>query len=220
MLEPKALSCLRSHTSRAPWREHLFWLFLLPAFPALGSAGPWSRTVGLVETCGFLAVAVSSLGQLRYFGLEFIAWNSIGWKAVVVCGTHGLLAGTAIIVVARQSGQPLGVGHTWNIAILAVVLGPVLEEVLFRGYAMALLLHLATILRCRSSSAVSVCCAAILFSAAHLGHTDITALQLACITITGWIYGSLRLRFNSTAAAALAHATYHLTLYLSYWLSA
>jgi membrane protease YdiL (CAAX protease family) len=90
------------------------------------------------------------------------------------------------------------------------------HEVIFRGYLMSLALRL-TRLAHLSSSAVSVLSVAALFSLAHLGTAGITVLQLACIASTGCLYGWIRVRFESTAAAALAHAMYNLALYLSQW---
>ena len=127
-----------------------------------------------------------------------------------------MVAGGAVITVARLAALPLGVEHGWRKAVLAVVLGPILEEVIFRGYLMSLALRLMRLARL-SSSAVSVLSVAALFALAHLGTAGITVLQLACIASTGCLYGWIRVRFESTAAAALAHAMYNLALYLSHW---
>src|SRR4029453_11980127 len=97
------------------------------------SPQPRRELAGLIEACGFLMVAVSSLGRLKGLGLEFIAWERIPRRAITVCISSGLLAGSIIVVVARWSGQPLGIERGWNMAVLAIVLGPVLEEVIFRG---------------------------------------------------------------------------------------
>lgn len=201
----------------ACWRELLFWLLLLPAFAALGSANPRSEFVGLIETCGFLVLAVSSTGRLKALGLEFIAWERITRKVIVVCAGCGFIAGGAVIAVAKLSRQPLGVERGWNNAVLAIVLGPILEEVIFRGYLMALVRCLARGLAHQLSSATSVLSVAAVFAVAHLGTPGITTLQLVCIASTGSLYGWIRLRFESTAVAAVTHAVYNLALYLSCW---
>ena len=54
----------------AYWRELLFWMLLLPAFGALGSIRLRGQIVGLIETCAFLLVAISSTGKLKSLGLE------------------------------------------------------------------------------------------------------------------------------------------------------
>jgi hypothetical protein len=77
-------------------------------------------------------------GPAKALGLEFIAWERITRTAIAVCVGCGLVAGGAVITVARLAALPLGVEHGWRKAVLAVVLGPILEEVIFRGYLMSL----------------------------------------------------------------------------------
>jgi membrane protease YdiL (CAAX protease family) len=129
----------------------------------------------------------------------------------------GILAGGAIVVVASLSHQPLGTESGWNKVILAVALGPVLEEVIFRGYLLTAALLLTRRLSALSSAASSIIGVAVFFSIAHLTTPGTTPLQLCCIELTGCLYGCIRLRYRSTAAAALAHAAYNLALYLGYW---
>jgi len=124
------------------WRELLFWLLLLPTFAAFGSGKPNREFIGLAETCGFLVVAVTSTGRLKDLGLEFIAWEQISRRALAVCAGCGLVAGGAVIAVARLFAQPLGIERGWNKVVLAVALGPILEEVIFRGYPFSLTLRL------------------------------------------------------------------------------
>jgi membrane protease YdiL (CAAX protease family) len=199
------------------WRELLFWLLLLPAFGALESIRPRRQIAGLIETCAFLLVAMSSTGKLKSLGLEFASWNRVGPGVAAVCVVAGLLAGCVIVGVAGLFDEPLGVENEWSKAVLAVSLGPVLEEVIFRGYLFTAALLLIGRLSPSLSPAISVVGVAVLFSIAHAATPGMTALQLGCIGLTGSLYGYIRLRSRSTAAAALAHAMYNLTLYLCYW---
>ena len=199
------------------WRELLFWMLLVPAFGALGSIRPRRQIGGLIEACTFLLVAISSVGKLKSLGLEFVNWNRVGRRAAAACVVVGLLAGGAIVVVASLSRQPLGTESGWNKVILAVALGPVLEEVIFRGYLLTAALLLTRRLSGSSSAVTSIMAVAVFFSIAHLATPGTTSLQLCCIVLTGCLYGCIRLRYRSTAAAALAHAAYNLALYLSYW---
>jgi membrane protease YdiL (CAAX protease family) len=200
------------------WRELLFWMLLLPAFGALGSIRTRGQIAGLIEAGAFLLVAISSTGKLKSLGLEFANWNRIGSsRAAAACVVAGLLAGGSIVAVASISQQPLGTENGWNKAMLAIVLGPVLEEVIFRGYLFTAALLLTRRLSPSRSAAFSIIGVALVFSIAHLTTAGTTALQLCCIVLTGCLYGWVRFRYRSTAAAALAHATYNLALYLSYW---
>ena len=199
------------------WRELLFWMLLLPAFGALGSIRPRGQIAGLIEAGAFLLIAISSTGKLKSLGLEFANWNRIGSRAAAACVVAGFLAGGSILAVASISQQPLGTEKGWNKAILAIALGPVLEEVIFRGYLFAATLLLTRHLSPSRSAAFSIIGVALVFSIAHLTTAGTTALQLCCIMLTGCLYGWVRFRYRSTAAAALAHAAYNLALYLSYW---
>lgn len=123
-------------------RELLFWVLLLPAFGALGSIRPRRQIAGLIEACTFLVVAVSSTGQLKNLGLEFAHWNRMNGRAAAASVAAGFLAGVSILGVASISRQPLGTESGWNKAMLAITLGPVLEEVIFRGYLLTAALML------------------------------------------------------------------------------
>jgi membrane protease YdiL (CAAX protease family) len=51
------------------------------------------------------------------------------------------------------------------------------------------------------------------FALVHLAQPGVNSLQLACIMMTGGLYGWIRTLSASTAPAAVAHAVYNLTLY-------
>ena len=199
------------------WRELLFWMLLLPALGALGSIRPRRQIAGLIEACAFLVVAISSAGRLKSLGLEFTAWNRVGRRGSLGSLAMGLFAGCCIVAVAGISHQPLGTENGWNKAVLAVTIGPVLEEVLFRGYLLTAGLLLMRHLWPLRSPATAVVAVAVVFSMAHLTTPGAHLLQLVCIVLTGCLYGYIRLRYRSTAAAALAHGAYNLALYISYW---
>jgi len=100
------------------------------------------------------------------------------------------------------------------------VLGPVLEEVIFRGYLLTAGLRLMRRLRPSRTPASSIVAVAVVFSVAHLTTPGTNSIQLGCIMLTGCLYGYIRFRYRSTAAAALAHSAYNLALYISYWCGA
>ena len=125
------------------WRELLFWTFLLAAFQSLESSDDRRQIMGMVETVAFLVVAVRSAGKLDGLGLEFTNWNPIDFTAARVSVGAGFLAGGAVVAVALRCHQPLGADRSWSRVVLAVVLGPVVEEMVFRGYLMTAALRLA-----------------------------------------------------------------------------
>jgi membrane protease YdiL (CAAX protease family) len=199
------------------WKELLFWTLLLSAFQSLESGQLRRQVTGVIETIAFATVAISSLGNLDGLGLEFICWNSIGLRGATVSMAAGFSAGGMVVMVARLSHQALGVNSGWNNVGLAVVLGPVVEEVVFRGYCMTAALHLARRRSRARRNWVAVGAVAVIFMVAHGGRLGITPVQLCCIAVTGTLYGIIRIRQQSTAAAVLAHGCYNLALYLAFW---
>ena len=195
----------------------MFWMLLLPAFSALTSRAPRRQAAGILEVSGFLLVAVSSLGRLRNLGLEFVAWERISWRTAVRCVLWGISTAAGAVLVSKFSHQPISLTLDWNKAVLITLLGPVLEEIVCRGYVLTLLLHLAKRTAWPFARLAAVMAAAVIFAAAHIGNAGITWLQLGCIAAMGCLYGTLRLNYRSTAAAVLAHSTYNFTLCLS-WL--
>src|SRR5215471_14385182 len=201
------------------WREVLFWMLLLPAFSALASsAAPRRHVAGLLEVCGFLLVSISSLGRLRNLGLEFVAWKRIRWRTTVRCVLWGISTAAGAVLLSKISHQPIGLRPDWNKAVLIVLLGPVLEEIVCRGYLLTFLLYLAKRTAWPFARLAAVIAAAVIFAAAHVGNGGITWLQLSCIAATGCLYGALRIGYESTAAAVITHSTYNLVLCLSSWL--
>lgn len=172
--------------------------------------------MGIAETAAFLAVAISSLGKLDGLGLEFICWNPIGLRGAAVSIASGCSAGGMVVMVALLCHQALGISGGWNKVGLAVVLGPVVEEVVFRGYCMTAALHLARGAR-TTRNWIAVPAVALIFMVAHGGRLGVTPVQLCCIAVTGTLYGIIRIRQQSTVAAVLAHGSYNLVLYVAFW---
>jgi membrane protease YdiL (CAAX protease family) len=122
------------------------------------------------------------------------------------------------VIVSKFSHQPIGLTLDWNKAMLIVLLGPFLEEIIFRGYVLTLLLYVTKRATLPFARLAAVIAAAVIFAAAHVGNAGMTWLQLGCIAATGCLYGALRTKYRSTAAAVLTHSTYNLALCLSSWL--
>jgi membrane protease YdiL (CAAX protease family) len=201
------------------WKELLFWTLLLAAYQSLESGQLRRQITGFVEAIAFVAVAISSLGKLDGLGLEFICWKPIGFRGATVSMAIGFSAGALVVLVALLFHQALGVDSGWNKVALAIVLGPVVEEVIFRGYCMTAALRLLA--RGRSGSrrnCLAVGAVALIFMLAHGGRLGITTVQLCCIVVTGTLYGIIRLRQQSTVAAVLAHGCYNLVLYMAFWI--
>jgi membrane protease YdiL (CAAX protease family) len=132
----------------------------------------------------------------------------------VYAAVSGVLAGIAIFAIGTLSGQNMRLSDDWRLVALQVTLGPVLEEVVFRGYLFAFLMWSFSRMANRvARNRLVVVFAAVVFAVVHLAQPAVSWLQLACITSTGTLYGWIRCRSGSTAPAAVSHAAYNLTLY-------
>lgn len=206
---------LSRHVSRTSGhREMLFWLLLLGSWQFLTAQGGRNAALGAVGTAAFLIFAGCNLGNLRALGLANAGWlptTGVGW---LVATSGGLVAGVAVYGIGSASGQNMILSHDWRLVVLQLTLGPVLEEIVFRGYLFALLVW--SFRRLPTGLVLDwlvVITAAVVFAAVHLAQPGVSWLQLACITSTGTLYGWIRQRSGSTAPAATAHAVYNLTLY-------
>ena len=119
-----------------------------------------------------------------------------------------------------RSGSGVRLTGEGKLIVLQVTLGPVLEEIAFRGYLFAVLLWVLARVHERRRGPCAIIVAGLFFALVHILHPGGTWLQMACITATGSLYGWIRYASGSAAAAALSHATYNMTLYAITGLSA
>jgi len=196
------------------YRAVLFWLLLLGSWQFLAVPGTGNTLFGAAGTAAFLILAWRNLGRLEGLGLGHAAWRPATKPQWLVAGAIGLLSGAIVFGIASASRESLGLTTDRGLLLLQVTLGPVLEEIVFRGYLFALLTW------CLGKAAggvllrwlVSVV-SAVLFAAAHSAQPGVGWLQLACIASTGLLYGCIRSWSESAAPPAICHAFYNLTLY-------
>ena len=196
------------------YREVLFWLLLLGSWQFLASPGRKNGVVGAIGTAVFLLFARGNLDNLRRLGLDYARWRSAtgtNWLYAIV---SGFIAGVTVFGIGSTSGQSMRLADDWRLVVLQLTLGPVLEEVVFRGYLFALLMwSFSRVADDSLRNWLVVAIAAVVFALVHLAQTGVSWLQLACITSTGTLYGWLRCRSGSVAPAVASHAAYNLTLY-------
>ncbi|MBY0502671.1 MAG: CPBP family intramembrane metalloprotease [Bryobacteraceae bacterium] len=202
------------------WRhqEILFWLLLLGSWQFLSAGGNRNGVVGLAGTVAFLGFAARNLGKLTEMGFSLAAWRVVPsgtWPLAVV---FGMAMGSMIYCVGVAAGSNMRLATDWKLIVLQISLGPVVEEIFFRGYLCALLGFAFRGFRSSAvANAVVIVIAAGVFSIAHVAQPGGSWLQFWCIGATGILYGIVRVRCKSTAASAMVHATYNLTLYAINW---
>jgi len=117
----------------------------------------------------------------------------------------GVAAAFAITYLTRWRGHVMPAIAGKEFFVLGLFLGPILEESVFRGCMLPVLVRTL-------GNAISVVTIAALFAAFNT-PSDVT--HWVWFTATGAAYGSLRLASETTTAAAFMHATCNLTLFLS-----
>jgi membrane protease YdiL (CAAX protease family) len=196
------------------YREVLFWLLLLGSWQFLVAPSGKNAVFGATGTAVFLVFAFRNLGRLRGLGLGYAGWGPTTRAKWLVAGASGFVAGAAVFGIGSASGLSMMLSSDWRLVLLQVTLGPVLEEVVFRGYLFALLEWFFQRLGANLAlNWLTIVTAAVAFALVHLAQPGVSWMQLACITLTGALYGWIRHRSGSTAPAAASHAVYNLTLY-------
>ena len=191
------------------YREVLFWLLLLGSWQFLTAPGEKNAMFGAGGTAIFLAFAFRNLGRLRGLGLDYAGWRTMTRVRWLVAAVTGLVAGIAVFGIGSAGRQNMALSNSWSLALLQMTLGPVLEELVFRGYLFtALAWALKRIASDLALHRLIVVTSAVAFALAHLAQPGVSWLQLACVTFTGTLYGWIRYQSGSTAAAAASHAVY------------
>ena len=114
-----------------------------------------------------------------------------------------LASGVALYLRFRNLGTPQ-IGPV-ELLLLALLLGPILEESFFRGCLLPLLAQ-------NAGNILAVILCGFLFA---LFHQPADVAHWVSFTATGVAYGWIRVASRSTTAAALMHATYNLAVFLS-----
>jgi hypothetical protein len=161
-----------------------------------------------------------ALLRLRY-GQPF--WRSLGWKFRFRGAVPIFLGGPLLAIAVSLLGSILRAPEIPNpfeqmlqdratliaFAIFVVVVGPLCEELAFRGFLMPLLM--------RSFGVASgIVLTGVLFGCLHGYELSWSWRHMLLIATAGTVFGWLRYRTGSTAAAALMHATYNLTQFAAF----
>jgi len=150
--------------------------------------------------------------RLNLMGLEYVYWRrtSAVWTACSV--VLGGLVAVAIAWSFREynMGQQPPFAELW----IAVTWGPLIEEIIFRGYLFSFSERLLR-RRIKKPGWLVVVGIAALFALSHLVKSGITPVQVSSIFITGTLFGWLRLRSGSTVPPVCAHISYNSVIYLA-----
>jgi membrane protease YdiL (CAAX protease family) len=173
----------------------------------------------LVVQVLWYALAFGALKALLLFRYERPFWQSLGWRPISLSAVAGaILAGPALVIsigllqlvlrapeIEPPFEQMLGSPRTIVLfGIVAVILGPVAEELAFRGFLMPLLMR-------SLGAAGGIVVTGFVFGSIHGYEYQWSWQYMLLISLVGCIFGWARYRTQSTLASAIMHSTFNLT---------
>ena len=182
-------------------------LRLLARFHLLSRSAIINPGVGLqFAVVVFLSIGLYSVLRLRHqrpvlMALGWVVPEMIHIVAAFILGPTFAAGVTFYLRLRHQSTPPIPIV---GLLVLGFVLGPMLEESLFRGCLLPVLAQ-------TTGPVPAVIITAVLFA---LFHGPANLAHWVSFTATGIAYGWLRVASRSTTAPALMHAAYNLTLFL------
>jgi len=164
------------------------------------------------------ALAFGSLKVLLLIRYQQPFWRSLAWKPLpFLATTASLFAGPVLAVAVGLVGTALhtpelplpfqlitrDAGTVILLGILVVVLGPLCEELAFRGFLMPLLIR-------SLGTAGGIVITGIIFGCSHGYEYEWSWRHMILISGAGCAFGWAKYKTGSTASAAFMHSTFNL----------
>jgi CAAX protease family protein len=201
-------------------------VFLVVAlFPGATFAEKWGRFAGMPE----LALAVQALAELLVIGCMYLIvvartrgaqfWKSVQWNWPANFGWYillGVLLQAAFILAERFLPFPKGTPFDavlrrryslMAVAIFAVTLGPLFEELFFRGF-------LYPVLRRPFGVVTAIVGTALPFGLLHATQYGYSWASVLLIFSVGVVLAIIREKKRSLAASFLVHVAYNSVIVL------
>ena len=217
--------------------ESPFWsyedlaLLLSAILPCWFGAYMLVRFSGATSKEGQTLILQSSLYALLLAALYLLVawryhkpfWRSLGWvrplRGAWWCVVGGPLLALSVGVLglvfhAPEPPDPVKELITGRAALVivmlfAVVLGPIFEELFFRGFLFPLLAK-------TFGAAAGIVLSALPFALLHGPQNQWAWQQVTLVGIAGVAFGFVRSRTGSTAAATILHSSFNLTQFVAF----
>ena len=150
-------------------------------------------------------------------------WPSLGWKVPWRYPLLSLVGGPALAFAIGVLGNVLQTPNVNMpiqdlltdrpsivlIGLMATTLGPLCEELAFRGFLLPLLVRSFGVW-------LGLILSSLPFALLHGPQYGWHWQHIVLLTMASFVFGAARIYFRSTAAATLVHATYNLTYFIAY----
>lgn len=177
----------------------------------------------------FLGYAILFSALYLLFKLQYRRpfWRSLKWVRASLSSSAAVLSGFLLAIVFGALGVLLKTPDIDTpmkellsdrtsvilVAIFAMTLGPLCEELAFRGFMQPLFVRTL-------GSVPGIVLAAVLFGLLHLAQYAFSWRHGLLITVAGIAFGWMRHLSGSTRAAAVMHAAYNSTFFVGYLVQA
>lgn len=176
----------------------------------------------LIQLVWYAFVFGSLLGLLRLrYDRPF--WRSLGWTFPLSAVTASFIAGPVLAIAIGYLGYVLRTPDIKQpfeqmfqnqptlilFGLFVVVLGPLCEELAFRGFLMPLLMRSLGV-------PAGIIATGLLFGGLHAYEYSWSWRHVVLIGTAGTVFGVVRYRTNSTAASTSMHATYNLAQFTAF----
>jgi membrane protease YdiL (CAAX protease family) len=205
----------------------LFIALLLVRAVRIFAPMPTTVQLLLVQSVWYFLVfgSVAALFRIRY---QRPLWKSLGWRPIPFIAAAGaILAGPLLAISIGLMGSALRspeislpfeqmLGSTGTVVLLGtlvVILGPVAEELAFRGFLMPLLVR-------SLGAATGIILTGIIFGSVHGYEYQWSWQYMLLISLAGCVFGWARYKTRSTVAGALMHSTFNLAQFAAFLLQA
>ncbi len=167
---------------------------------------------------GFLFLTLFLLFRVQY-GRPF--WKSLAWRDMKLAPGWVISMGVVVSLIVAVGGALLRIPDTDTpmkqlladprsvllVAAAGITLGPLCEELIFRGFLQPLLVRAA-------GRVAGILLAAVPFGLLHLQQYGFSWRHAVLICFAGACFGWMRERTGSTKASTLMHAAYNSVFFL------
>lgn len=174
----------------------------------------------------FYAFVFGFLNALTVVRYRASFWRAIAWVPITGQQRVGFLFAGWLLAIGVQLTSALappkqklpldqlfsGPAAAYTLAVFGVLIAPLVEEIVFRGFIFA-------ILEKAWGAAVAVIGSGLLFGVIHVPQLWGGWLQIVLLAGVGIIFSLVRARTGSIVPSWLMHACYNLTIFIYFYLS-
>lgn len=234
MIEPEPIPANLIPTPRVPfwtWQDALMFLglgipcLIIATLAMRGIASllhlPTDTPAVLVsaQAIGYIGLFAVLAGILR-LGYDAPFWRSLGWVPSRLPAASALILGSMLSIAIAILGGLMHVqqkdsemqkllgepGGAVALAVFAVTLAPLAEELCFRGFFQPLFVRAA-------GAIAGILITGTLFGMLHFQEYGNSWGSAALVSLAGIVFGVIRYLSGSTQSAVLAHVGYNGTLF-------